>query len=81
MSFSAKHWYIPESSTAAEEMVTVLPVSNCSPLWYQVMVGAGMPATSQVKVTSVPVRTSLMSSGEDVIVAGPVGEQVHVHGV
>ncbi len=65
----------------AEEMVTVLPVLNCCPLWYQVMVGAGVPVTSQVKVTSVPVRTSLMSSGADVMVAGAVEEQVRVHGV
>ena len=43
--------------------------------------GAGVPVTSQVKVTSVPVRTSLMSSGADVMVAGPVGEQEHVYGV
>ena len=61
----------------AEEIVTVLSVLNCSPLRYQVMVGAGVPATSQVKVISVPVRTSLMSFGANMIVAGPVEGEVH----
>ena len=73
----AKHWYMPVCPTAMGEMVRLFPLIeipppplSCAPLKYQVIVGVGIPATLQVKVTESPTNSSSLFWGNGVIIRG-----------
>ena len=75
----AKHWYMPVCPTVREEMLRVFPLIeitppalSCAPLWYQVTVGVGIPATTQVKVTRCFTSRSRSLEGDFVIPGGAV---------
>ena len=78
----AKHWYMPVSSAARLEMDSTEtfgkfllieitpPALSCTPLWYQVTVGVGIPDSTQEKVTDCPISCSRSKGGFFVITGG-----------
>ena len=66
---------MPVCSTARVEMestetfgefllIEIVPSAlSCTPLWYQVTVGVGIPDTTQVKVTDCPLSCSRSKEG------------------
>ena len=70
---------MPVCRNARLEMVIVLPLMeitppalSCSALWYQVIVGVGIPSTTQVKETLSPTHRSRSLEGDIAISGGAV---------
>ena len=83
-----KHWYMPEWSVVGEGMsivpplmVSPLPLAKTSPLKYHSTVGAGVPATVQLRVTLSPTNWSRSSGECSSMTAASVGGERLVSGL